>query len=136
MGFYGPSQLIQDARRHHVEVLPADAAWSDWECTQALLLRPRASGRPPWFVSGQGIQPQSGRTHCQSQTLHPFQDVEDLARRAALSAAELRALANAGPCRRWRAIVIRRAGPPPAARPHRNCSGKSPFPRPCPPAGP
>jgi error-prone DNA polymerase len=35
MGFYGPSQLIQDARRHHVEVLPADAAWSDWECTQA-----------------------------------------------------------------------------------------------------
>jgi error-prone DNA polymerase len=33
MGFYGPSQLIQDARRHQVEVLPADASASDWECT-------------------------------------------------------------------------------------------------------
>jgi error-prone DNA polymerase len=43
MGFYGPSQLIQDARRHQVEVLPADAAASDWECT----LEARPGERPP-----------------------------------------------------------------------------------------
>ncbi|WKE66802.1 error-prone DNA polymerase [Gallaecimonas kandeliae] len=31
MGFYSPSQLIQDARRHGVKVLPVDASHSDYE---------------------------------------------------------------------------------------------------------
>ncbi len=31
MGFYGPAQLIQDARRHGVVVLPADVGVSDWD---------------------------------------------------------------------------------------------------------
>jgi len=30
MGFYSPSQLIQDARRHDIEVLPIDVQHSDW----------------------------------------------------------------------------------------------------------
>jgi error-prone DNA polymerase len=33
MGFYGPSQLVQDGRRHGVEVLPVDVTVSDWDCT-------------------------------------------------------------------------------------------------------
>ena len=33
MGFYGPSQLVQDARRHGVVVLPPDATMSDRDCT-------------------------------------------------------------------------------------------------------
>ena len=33
MGFYAPSQLVQDARRHGVEILPVDVAVSDWDCT-------------------------------------------------------------------------------------------------------
>ncbi|MEJ2346382.1 MAG: error-prone DNA polymerase [Gammaproteobacteria bacterium] len=33
MGFYAPSQLVQDARRHGVEVRPVDALTSDWDCT-------------------------------------------------------------------------------------------------------
>jgi error-prone DNA polymerase len=33
MGFYAPAQLVQDARRHGVEVLPADVSTSDWDCT-------------------------------------------------------------------------------------------------------
>ena len=33
MGFYGPSQLVQDARRHGVEVLPPDVNASEWDCT-------------------------------------------------------------------------------------------------------
>ncbi|MFT4195318.1 error-prone DNA polymerase, partial [Ottowia sp.] len=33
MGFYGPAQLIQDAQRHGVQVLPPDVAASDWDCT-------------------------------------------------------------------------------------------------------
>jgi error-prone DNA polymerase len=31
MGFYGPSQLIQDAKRHGVVVLPPDVSVSDWD---------------------------------------------------------------------------------------------------------
>src|SRR4029079_9439385 len=33
MGFYAPAQLVQDARRHGVEVRPADVTASDWDCT-------------------------------------------------------------------------------------------------------
>jgi error-prone DNA polymerase len=33
MGFYAPSQLVQDARRHGVEVRPPEVNASDWDCT-------------------------------------------------------------------------------------------------------
>ena len=32
MGFYGPAQLVQDAKRHGVVVLPPDVTMSDWDC--------------------------------------------------------------------------------------------------------
>ena len=32
MGFYSASQLIQDAKRHGVEIRPVDVTVSDWEC--------------------------------------------------------------------------------------------------------
>ncbi|MBM3344849.1 MAG: error-prone DNA polymerase, partial [Betaproteobacteria bacterium] len=33
LGFYTPSQLVQDAQRHDVSVLPVDVTVSDYECT-------------------------------------------------------------------------------------------------------
>jgi error-prone DNA polymerase len=33
MGFYSPSQLVQDARRHGVQVCAVDVLYSDWDCT-------------------------------------------------------------------------------------------------------
>ena len=33
MGFYRPAQLVADARRHGVRVLPVDAMRSEWDCT-------------------------------------------------------------------------------------------------------
>jgi len=33
MGFYAPAQIVQDARRHGVEVLAVDVTASDWDCT-------------------------------------------------------------------------------------------------------
>ncbi len=33
MGFYAPAQLVADARKHGVEVLPPDVNASDWDCT-------------------------------------------------------------------------------------------------------
>jgi error-prone DNA polymerase len=47
MGFYAPSQLIQDAQRHGVVALPADVSFSDWDCKL---------GSDSNFPSGQVIQ--------------------------------------------------------------------------------
>ena len=38
MGFYAASQLIQDARRHGVQLLPVDVQTSEWECTLEMVL--------------------------------------------------------------------------------------------------
>jgi error-prone DNA polymerase len=47
MGFYAPSQLVQDAKRHGVEVRPVDVSDSDWDCTlehpQLCTVRPEVS---------------------------------------------------------------------------------------------
>jgi error-prone DNA polymerase len=42
MGFYGPSQLVSDAKAHGVDVLPVDINQSDCDCT---LERSRADGK-------------------------------------------------------------------------------------------
>ena len=33
MGFYAPAQLVADAKKHNVDVLPVDVNHSDWDCT-------------------------------------------------------------------------------------------------------
>ncbi len=33
MGFYAPATIVDDARRHGVDVRPVDVACSDWDCT-------------------------------------------------------------------------------------------------------
>lgn len=40
LGFYSPSQLVQDAKRNGVVVLPPDVMASDWDC----LLEPHGDG--------------------------------------------------------------------------------------------
>ena len=49
MGFYQPSQLIQDAQRHGVRVLPADVSVSNWDCALELL-----KPSPPNTFGGEG----------------------------------------------------------------------------------
>jgi error-prone DNA polymerase len=86
MGFYAPAQLVQDARRHGVEVLPADVNASDWDCTLengALRLGLR-------MVSG--LSEVSGKKISFSR---PFRSVSELE----LNRKELRCLAAAGALR-------------------------------------
>lgn len=96
MGFYGPAQLIQDARRHQVEVLPADAAESDWEST----LAPSSTPGPPAARLGlrliRDFNPDAAARIVTARRACPFESVADLARRAALSTTELQVLATAG----------------------------------------
>jgi error-prone DNA polymerase len=83
MGFYAPAQLVQDARRHGVEVRPPDVNASDWDCTLeagALRLGLR-------MVSG--LSEAEGRRLAQGK---PYASVHDLK----MNRKDLRCLACAG----------------------------------------
>ena len=58
MGFYAPAQLVADARRHGVEVRPADVTASEWDCTLESRVRLDFSDAGPIAVSSQlGSEP-------------------------------------------------------------------------------
>jgi len=95
MGFYAPSQLVQDARRHGVEVRPADALASDWDCT----LERREDGAPALRLGlrlVKGLSRPAGLRLIAARCVHPFESVQDLAERARLERRELGLLAAAG----------------------------------------
>ena len=87
MGFYAPAQLVQDARRHGVEVRPPDVGASGWDCSLedgALRLGLRRVG---------GLAEAAGR---RIAARRPYESVDDLAQRAELNSKDLRCLAAAG----------------------------------------
>lgn len=89
MGFYAPSQLVQDAQRHGVAVLPADVAASEWDCTlegDAVRLGLR-------LVSG--LSESAAQRLVQVRQSHAFESVQELALRADLDRGDLKALASA-----------------------------------------
>ena len=124
LGFYSPSQLVQDARRHGLEVLPVDVSYSDWDCSL------EKSGSEPNFTAPHGVEPRplawslkgneklGSDPHLQPAVrlglrmvagLHArvalrisaarrqgaFANTEDLALRCGLDAGDLKALASA-----------------------------------------
>lgn len=96
MGFYPPSQLVQDARRHDVEVRPVDVVHSTWDAT----LEARSDGgHAPAVRLGlrlvSSLPEAAAQRIAQARAQDPFADVDDLARRARLDARELQALARA-----------------------------------------
>ncbi len=101
MGFYKPSQLVQDARRHGVRVLPIDAAVSGWECTLEGTGRsvPGVEQLQPavrlglCLVAGLGKAAALRLEAARAQA--PFAGAEDLALRAQLDRQALQALAAA-----------------------------------------
>ena len=90
MGFYPPSQLIQDARRHGVQVLPADVSHSDWDCTLEGL-----SVRLGLRLVG-SLSEAGGQRIAQARREAAFTSTEDLSLRAQLDVKDLNALAAAG----------------------------------------
>jgi error-prone DNA polymerase len=107
MGFYAPTQLVQDARRHGVEVLPADVTESEWDCTLTAFPSPqlsphRGEGRISQpalrlglrMVNGLSLEGAARLSEARSQK--PFESVEDMARRAGLENRDLKCLAAAG----------------------------------------
>jgi error-prone DNA polymerase len=117
MGFYSASALVQDARRHGVDVRPVDVTASDWECTlersndaPSLVGSPRLEGAIGTGHSSLASQPAvrlgllmvKGLSEAGAERIAAaraatcFADVEDLARRAELDRRDLRNLAAAG----------------------------------------
>jgi error-prone DNA polymerase len=124
MGFYTASQLIQDARRHGIEVRPVDVTLSDYDCS---LESPGADGPGDfgWGLAdsagfglvaeaqapgrGNTLQPcvrlglrmvgtlseQGALRIVQAQRDGPFRNVEDLALRAGIDLKDMNALAAA-----------------------------------------
>ncbi|KGC04590.1 MULTISPECIES: error-prone DNA polymerase [Burkholderia] len=99
MGFYPPSQLVQDAKRHGVQVLPIDVTQSGWEASlEALPGQPPPHGQPAVrlglsLVSGFGEA--AARRIEAARAAGPFDNVDALARRAQLERRDLEALAAA-----------------------------------------
>jgi error-prone DNA polymerase len=90
MGFYTPSQLVQDARRHGVEVRPVDASVSAWECT----LEPDALRLGLLMVKS--LSRAGAERIAAARRERPFASVDELARRACLDQRDLKCLAAAG----------------------------------------
>jgi len=116
MGFYAPAQLIADARRHGVKVLPVDVRFSHWDC--GLERRGAESIR-----LGLGLVKRLGqnaaRRIVEARGDRPFHDLQDLVERAGLDRASLRALTEAGALKalsghrrraRWQALGARAQG--------------------------
>ena len=104
LGFYAPAQLIQDARRHGVEVLGPDVNASRWDCTlgnEATALVPEsANSRLPIRLGLRmirGLHEQDAqRIVAANERASPFVDQTDLVRRAGLTQSTLSTLADAG----------------------------------------
>jgi error-prone DNA polymerase len=93
MGFYSPSQLIQDGKRHGIVVLPPDVSHSDWD---SKLESDPNSIRPAVRLGLRqvgGLSENAGRRIAECRAGEPFLNVEDLTLRAALAAGDLKALA-------------------------------------------
>jgi error-prone DNA polymerase len=95
MGFYGPAQLVRDARAHGVEVRPVDVQASDYEST----LERTESGAPALRLGMRmvkSLSEQGGARVAAARRERRFESVQDLGRRAALDRGDLEALAAAG----------------------------------------
>ncbi|MFK7734139.1 MAG: error-prone DNA polymerase [Pseudomonadales bacterium] len=100
MGFYSPSQLIQDARRHNIKILEIDVLHSHWDST--LNLQCNSAGvmnAQPALRLGlrlvKGFNREAGIRIEQIRQHQGFTDVQELARRAGLNRQEIEALVSA-----------------------------------------
>jgi error-prone DNA polymerase len=95
MGFYTPATLVEDARRHGVEVLPIDINKSEWNCTLEVITDTdtvtgvRVGLR---YVKGLGVIEQERL----QAAAPPYPNLATFVRQARLNKKALHALAEAG----------------------------------------
>ena len=97
MGFYSPSQLVQDAHRHEVTVLPIDVNQSDWD-HQLLDSRSVLQGQPPLRLGlrlVKGLSREGAQRVIEARRQAPFRQISNLRQRARLDRRDMEALADA-----------------------------------------
>ena len=94
MGFYSASQLVQDLRRHDVEVRPADVNRSDWDCTLEADDADHAVLRLGLRMV-KGLSEASGRVIEKARAAAAFATTQALVERTGIDKRELGALASA-----------------------------------------
>ncbi|HEY8585698.1 MAG TPA: error-prone DNA polymerase [Rhodanobacter sp.] len=100
MGFYGPSQIVQDVQRHGIAVRPVDVRHSDWDCT--LENDARGRGQPALRL---GLRQVRGMRRDVAERLsavraaRAFVDVVDLCTRTGIDRRQQELLAEAGALR-------------------------------------
>lgn len=84
MGFYQPAQLLEQAKRQEVNVLPVDVTVSDYDCT----LEPDGlRGAEPWYAIRLGMRLVKGMRKVEAEKIlaaragAPFTSIEDVAHR-------------------------------------------------------
>jgi error-prone DNA polymerase len=95
MGFYAPAQIVQDARRHKVRVLPVDVMASQWDCTLEAHVNHTFALRLG-FRMVKGLSESTMQHLAHERRAARFRDVGDLVRRAGIDRFERERLAEAG----------------------------------------
>lgn len=98
MGFYSSSQLIQDARRHKVRVLPVDIQHSDYD-NMLENINPNTSN-PIWavrlgFIQIKGLDREKAKSIAAGRAQNAFLSAEDILSRTVLTQTDLQVLASA-----------------------------------------
>ncbi|WP_321935214.1 error-prone DNA polymerase [Paraburkholderia sp. J8-2] len=95
MGFYSPSQLVQDARRHRVRVEPIDVTISGWDSVLEHDVRYQRPVVRLGLSLLRGMRDGAAERIETARAVRPFASVSDLARRALLDRHDLQVLASA-----------------------------------------
>jgi error-prone DNA polymerase len=96
LGFYGASQLIQDAKRHGVQVRPVDVTVSEWDCTLEEQMDKTLQPNVRLGLNRvKGIGLKAATRIVETRNMAAFESTADLAKRASINASEIRALASA-----------------------------------------
>jgi len=99
MGFYSPSQLVQDAVAHGLEVRPADVQRSGWDYrleTPAKRIDGYRVAQPALRLGLRQVKGLGEEVARRIEGVQPFRDIDDLNRRAELDDRALTFLARAG----------------------------------------
>nr|WP_196138559.1 error-prone DNA polymerase [Aliikangiella sp. G2MR2-5] len=98
MGFYSPSQLVQDAIRHRLKILPIDIEFSLWE--SHIVVEKQGSKKAPQkirlgFHLVKSFNKNAAERIIEQREISYFKNIKDLVYRAKLNATEKSALVQA-----------------------------------------
>lgn len=104
MGFYRPATIVEDAKRHGLEIRPVDILWSGWNCTlEQVGARASCPGGPGktlavrmGFRYLKGLRDDEWERIEQARRERAFHSLEDLVRRTRLREDTLEKLAESG----------------------------------------